>query len=220
MDLLLICRAESEALVQGLLEGGRGWPLTAAGREAAGRLALRLAREQRLTALYSSPTQEAWETATIVADAVGLSPQAEPELREVDRGVLAGRPLKEVCAEGTDPLPAGGDIFTPFPGGESYAEMHVRVVRTINRLVAAAGENTIAIVTHPGPIHAFLLAFLRYAIEQRTELQLRCAPASLHHLRRDLRGRKEIVCLNDTAHLAVGAHPATIRRLPYRTANN
>jgi len=213
MDLLLICRAESEAVAHGLLEGRRGWALTAAGREAAERLGRRLAREERVVALFGSTLAEAWETATILGLGLGLSPQPEPDLQEVDCGDLCGRPLAQVQARVAGLLYPGGDIFTPFPNGESYAEMHVRVVQTINRLIAAAGEDTIAVVTHPGPIQAYLLAFLRYAIEQRAELRLRCAPTSLHHLRRDPQGRKEIVCLNDTAHLAGPASPPTIERL-------
>lgn len=200
MDLLLICRAESEALVRGLVEGGHAWPLSARGREQAGRLAERLARFYRIGALYSSPAREAWETAEIIGRRLGLDVRPEEDLREVNCGRLAGRPLEEARKDFPALFPPGNDIFSPFPEGESYAEMHVRVVKAINRIVAASGEETVALVTHPGPIQAFLLAFLRYAIEQRSELALGCDPASLHHFRRDAEGRKEIVRLNDTAH--------------------
>ena len=165
MDLLLLCRAESEALAQGLVEGSQGWPLTAAGRQQADRLGARLARDYGVAALYSSPLEEARETAARVGEVLGIQPQDEPDLRGLDSGELAGRPLAEVRREVPILLPPSGDIFSPFPGGESYAEMHVRVVNAINQLVASAAGRTIAVVTNPRPIQAFLLAFLRYAIE-------------------------------------------------------
>ncbi len=204
MDLLLLCRAESQAVAQGRVEGGRGWPLTTAGLDQADRLGERLARDFELAALYASPLQEAWETALRIGALVGLSPQPEPGLRDVNSGELAGRSLDEVEQERRMLLPPSNDIFTPFPGGESYAEMHVRVVKSVNRLVGTAGGETIALVSHPRPIQAYLLAFLRYAIEQRVELCLCADPASLHHLRRGTHGRKEIVRLNDIGHLRSG----------------
>ncbi len=216
MDLLLICRAESEALVRGLVEGGLDWPLSARGREQADRLAERLSRFYRIGALYTSPAREGRETAEIIGRVLGRDVQPEEDLREVNPGRLGGRPLEEARREFLGLL-TGGDIFNPFPGGESYVEMHVRVVRALNRIVAASGEETVAVVTHPGPIHAFLLAFLRYAIEQRGELTLGCDPTSLHHFRRRADGRKAIIRLNDTAHLTAPAFQ-TIRRIGDRDA--
>ncbi len=201
MDLLLICRAESEAVVRGLIEGRRGWPLTARGQHQAERLGERLGHSLRPALLYSSPLQEAHETAERIARRLGLEVHLEPGLAEVDPGTLAGRPLAALTAEPAGLLPTTGEIFRPFPDGESFADMHIRAVGTINRLVERAGGRTVALVTHPGPIQAFWLAFLRYAIQQRDQLSLRCDPASLHHLRRDPGGRKEVVSLNDTAHL-------------------
>lgn len=196
MDLLLLCRAESEAVVAGLVEGGRGWSLTPEGERQAERLGARLAHADRIVALYTSPLEEAATTAERVGQAIGLLPVVLPDLREVDSGELAGRPRQAVRLDEVG-SPRSADIFTPFPGGEAYAEMHVRVVKAINALVQEAAGQTIAVVTHPGPIQAYLLAFLRYAIEQRSELRLCCDPASLHHLRRREDGRKEIVRLND-----------------------
>lgn len=196
MDLLLLCRAETAAVLQGLVEGGAGWPLTAAGRRQADLLGARLARGDAPQALYCGPSLEAQETAARVGSLVGLVPEVVPDLREVDGGELVGRPRGAHLG-----LPRSADIFAAFPGGESYAEMHVRVVRAVNALVNGAGGRPLAVVTHPGPIQAFLLAFLRYAIEQRAELRVCCEPASLHHLRRREDGRKELVRLNDTGHL-------------------
>jgi broad specificity phosphatase PhoE len=200
MDLVLLCRAESEAVTAGLVEGGRGWPLTPEGGRQADRLGVRLARDYRVTALYASSLEEAAATAARLGQVLGLAPIMLPDLREVDPGELAGRPRHEVRLE-AGARPRSADIFTSFPGGESYAAMHVRVVKSINTLVQEAAGRTIAVVTHPGPIQAYLLAFIRYAIEQRGELRLCCDPASLHHLRRREDGRKEIVRLNDTGHL-------------------
>jgi broad specificity phosphatase PhoE len=204
LDLLLLCRAESEAVAAGLVEGGRSWPLTLEGERQAERLGTHLAHDYRVVALYTSPLEEAAMTAERVGQAIGLTPVLLPDLCEVDTGELAGRPCEEMRLEAVL-SPRSADIFTPFPGGEAYAEMHVRVVKAVNALVQEAAGRTIAVVTHPGPIQAYLLAFLRYAIEQRSQLHLCCDPAALHHLRRQEDGRKEIVRLNDTGHLLVMA---------------
>ncbi len=197
MDLLLLCRAETEAVLGSLSEGGHGWPLTPAGRPQADRLGARLARDYALSALYCGPSQEAQETAARIGRLLRLTPQVVADLREVDSGELAGQPRTVLHGDPLGP-PRSTDIFTAFPGGESYAEMHVRVVKALNCLLQEAAGRAIAVVTHPGPIQAFVLAFLRYAIEQRAELRVCCEPASLHHLRRREDGRKEIARLNDT----------------------
>ncbi len=204
MDLLLLCRAQSEAVVRGLIEGGRGWPLTEAGRWQADRLGRRLAGSYHVDLLYSSPLQEAWETASCLGRWLQLEPQPAPDVGELDCGLLAGLALAQLQQRDTPVLsPPAGDIFTPFPDGESYTAMHLRVVKAVNGLVERAGDRTVAIVTHPGPIQSYWLAFLRYAIEQRAELNLRCDPASLHHIRRTAAGHKEVVRLNDIGHLLV-----------------
>lgn len=198
MDLLFVCRAEPEVPERGLLEGGQDWPLSRAGRHQSEFLGQRLAQDYAPAALYSSPLRAAWETARGIGLELGLSPQVVPDLRDLNCA-----PLPDQTGQPAGRTRPDRDIFAPFPGGESYVDMHVRVVKAVNRLVKDAGGGTIAVVTHPRPIQAFLLAFLRYAIEQRVELVLRCDPASLHHLRRSSDGGKEIVRLNDTAHLRV-----------------
>jgi broad specificity phosphatase PhoE len=206
MELLLLCRAESVAVAQELLEGRGGWPLSEAGREQASRLGKRLVRDYAVDSLYTSPLQAARETALSIGEALGLTPQEAADLQAQDSGDLAGEPLAQIGEDRPELLPPYRDIFSAFPGGESYVQMHLRVVNAINRLIEGNRENTIAIVTHPGPIQAFSLAFLRFSIGQRTELELACDAASLHHLHRGTDGRKRIVHLNDTAHLMDLSH--------------
>ena len=201
MELLLLCRAESVAVTQGLLEGRGGWPLSDAGREQALRLGQRLTRGFAVDCLYASPLQAARETALSIEKALGLTQSETAELQAQDTGELAGEPLAVVRQSLPKLLPPHQDIFSAFPGGESYVQMHLRVVNAINRLIEEHREHTVAVVTHPGPIQAFSLAFLRFSIGQRTELDLACDSASLHHLHSGTDGRKRIVRLNDTAHL-------------------
>jgi len=84
MDLLLICRAETKAVARGLIEGHRAWPLTDAGRRQALLLGERLAWERRVSTLFTSSLEEARETAGLVGQATGLSPETDPDLGEVD----------------------------------------------------------------------------------------------------------------------------------------
>ena len=47
-----------------------------------------------------------------------------------------------------------------FPGGESFAEMQVRIARRVGRLVAAHPGGTVVAVSHADPIKAAVAAAL------------------------------------------------------------
>ena len=94
------------------------------------------------------------ETAEIAATATGLEPVLDPGLREVDVGDWRGLTRDEVSRRDPDGYRRwlGGEAG--WNGGETYAEMHARVVAAVERLVAASAVGRIAVISHGGAVRA------------------------------------------------------------------
>jgi len=70
-------------------------PLSDDGLAQAAALSRRLA-EVRIDAMYSSPLQRAMQTANAIASAHGMTPQPNPDLREIAHGHWEGRSISDV----------------------------------------------------------------------------------------------------------------------------
>jgi broad specificity phosphatase PhoE len=150
--LVLVRHGESEGNAAGKLLGRGESPLTARGRADAAALAAVLGPVSRLV---TSPLGRARDT----AEALGLDVPAEVDPRwiEVDYGELEGQALGAVPAQvwvrwRADPA------FRP-PGGESLAEVGVRVREACDDLfaragVGARGDADVVVVSHVSPIKA------------------------------------------------------------------
>ena len=93
MKLYFARHGESEANVQRIhWNKPHGYGLTKKGREQAETLAADLGGIP-FAALYCSPILRAAQTAQIVGQRLGLTPQVVAELREVDCGILEGTPI-------------------------------------------------------------------------------------------------------------------------------
>lgn len=141
--LYLVRHGESEANVAGVLQGQTHGALTATGRDAAARLGRALASlslAERPTAIFTSDLRRAVETAEIIAEALGATPQLLPAAREWNVGVLDGLPaaalLEAIKRSG---LPAAE--FAP-PGGESLNQLQARAVGALANLAHEAAEGS------------------------------------------------------------------------------
>jgi ribonuclease H / adenosylcobalamin/alpha-ribazole phosphatase len=120
-----------------------------------------------------SPLRRARVTAEAVAAEHELVPIVVHDLREIDRGDVEGLAFGEYPDEVRSELLAR-PLSVRFPGGETYAELHARVLRALEEIVAARADGTVAVVSHAGPIRAALAAWLGIAgealfrIDQRT----------------------------------------------------
>ena len=121
--------------------------LTERGREEVRTTARKLARAG-IDAIYASPFLRTRETAELVADALGIPPQAvvyDDRLRELDFGELSGKPFSEFVAYRDTRAP---DFTESFPGGESYADVKRRFGSFIYDLESSVSGKRILIVTH------------------------------------------------------------------------
>ena len=124
------------------------------------------------------------------ANPQAVAPLVEPRLAEQDWGDWTGRArtavARETSAAGWDAAP---------PGGESPAQVLVRVRTWLDELAPAAGPDTWAAVTHMGVIRTILAAALRWNLEGSPPVRL--LPDRLHRVRRRGDGLLQLVGLNE-----------------------
>jgi broad specificity phosphatase PhoE len=138
---------------EGRWQGQGGPGLNETGRVQARALAMRLSALQ-VDALFTSDLSRARETAEVAAKATGLEAVLDAGLREVDVGDWRGLTREEVGRRD----PAGYRRWLAgeagWNGGETYDEMHDRVLAAVDRLVASAAVGRIAVISHGGGVRA------------------------------------------------------------------
>ncbi|MGQ9511126.1 MAG: histidine phosphatase family protein [Thermaceae bacterium] len=154
-ELWLIRHGETEWNVQKRFQGHLDVPLSPKGVGQAFRLAERLGRSRLpFDGLYSSDLRRAAETASLLAQALRLTLQTSPLLREIDVGELAGLDREEV-AERFPEFVAQASLDpwnTSRPKGESMAQVAQRFQAFLEELP----EGRHLVVTHGGVIRAAL----------------------------------------------------------------
>jgi len=196
-ELLLVRHGETESNRLRRFMGQSEVPMNSAGRQQAARVAARLQRG-RVDVLRSSDLGRALETARIIGDAVGLEPRPVAALRELDVGNAVGMnraELKSMCPE----LFGQNWMDTPFPGGESYAQMADRVGRFLRGLLANHGEQRLVVVTHGGTIRTAVAALTDIPLVQLIGLEVRNGSITLLSAASLTEVRLEV--FNDVAHL-------------------
>lgn len=157
--LLLVRHGETEWNRSGRWQGHADVPLSAVGREQARRLAARLAAEAApIHQIYASDLTRAFETATIIAEALGLPVHPLIELREMHVGSWSGLTSDEIKAR----FPEQWQLYTsngdgPRGGhGETMEALRVRLRKVVDQLIADHPGERLLVVTHGGSIRAVL----------------------------------------------------------------
>lgn len=131
-----------------------GLHLAEAGLAQADAVAERIGGLKQVDAVYASPLERARETAAPIGRARGLKVNVERGLTECDFGEWTGGELKELAKapewQTVQRFPSG----FRFPGGESFAEMQIRIVSALERLRAAHPGGVVVAVSHADPIKA------------------------------------------------------------------
>ncbi len=148
---------ESQPAVDGepfeLVDGHGDPALSPEGREQATRVCARLATE-RIDAIYVTTLRRTSETASELAELLGLTPIVEPDLREVYLGEWEGGQFRRRVAE-LDPIAVRmitEERWDVIPGAEPAAELAARVRRGIERIAAAHPDQRVAVFAHGGTI--------------------------------------------------------------------
>ena len=154
-----------------------GLHLSDEGRRQAEAAARRIAKLERVAAVYASPLERARETALAIAKARGLAVRIDRGLLELDIGAWTGSSLARVSRKPEGAQVQRYPIGCRFPDGEAFSEMQARVTGTLAALVARHRGGTIVAVSHADPIKAALAHALGMHLDHFQRLVI--APASI-----------------------------------------
>lgn len=198
--LILLRHGETEWNLTGRWQGqDANTLLTEAGRQQAHVVARRLSAYP-IQAIYSSDLARAFETAQIIGQAMGLEPLAESGLRESDIGAWTGLTWAEITARFPAEVAAmfaGQDVRRG--GGETYAELHSRLVAAVDAIVARHPGQTVLLVSHGAALRSLVAHVLGASLAQMHRIAIggntALSVVQLQH------GQLRLVSYNDTAHL-------------------
>ena len=197
---LLLRHGQTALSVERRFAGRGDIPLTDVGLEQAAAAAARLARRGHIDLVLTSPLLRARQTASAVADAVGVPLAEDVDLAETDFGSWEGLSFGEVMARWPDEMAAWmADADAAPPGGESFAAVAVRVDAALDRLVAAYQGQTVVVVSHVTPIKTIVCRALLAPTAALFRMHLDVA--SLCEAAWFADGPALLRSLNDTAHL-------------------
>ncbi len=145
--LILVRHGESEGNRERRFTITPSVPLTARGREQARAAGQRIAREFKPGLVIASPYARARETAEIIAAALSLALEIEPNLFERRFGSLAGESYDvETAALAFDPIARWA--WRPPGGGESFEDVRARIAPVLSRLARENPDREVVIVSH------------------------------------------------------------------------
>ncbi len=200
MYLLLIRHGETDWNSEGRMQGRIDLPLNARGVEQAEQLAERLAQEEHVDFLYTSPLSRARATAEIIARRYGMNPIPDVRLVERSIGKLEGMTLadfKQAYPELYRLWHESKDHFR-LPEGETRQECLDRIQSFLQTLRSQHDGARVALVTHGGTLSLMLAASIGLDLTKRFPFRFDNASLSKLDLSSVL---PRIDLLNDTCHL-------------------
>ena len=156
--ILLIRHGESSHNLGKIYTGQTDAPLSELGERQAEAVSRYVLEHYDVDVVCSSDLQRAVNTVRPLADALGLEVETYRGLRELDVGLWAGRSHKELMIL----FPENYQSFQAdmahgrCDGGESYAELYARAVRSIREIAAKYEGKTVAVASHGGAIRCIL----------------------------------------------------------------
>ncbi len=160
-QIILVRHGQSAAFIEGepftLVGGHSDPPLSPLGEWQAERVGERLAREP-IQAIYATTLCRTVQTATPLAQSLGLDIRVEHDLREVFLGSGEGGQFRVMAAEGHPAALAmhknleWGEI----PGGETNAEFGARTVPALQKIADAHADQLVAVFAHGGTIGSLI----------------------------------------------------------------
>jgi ribonuclease H / adenosylcobalamin/alpha-ribazole phosphatase len=197
---VLLRHGQTPMSVQKRYAGRSDVPLTDVGVQQAAAAAKRLA-SAGLGVIVTSPLLRAAQTAQEVAAVTGAAVVTDEGFRETDFGAWEGLTFAEVRERWPAEVTAWlADPEVAPPGGESFADVSLRVTAALHRVLAAREGQTVLIVSHVTPIKTLVTAALL------------APPAALYRMHLDVAALSEIDwyadgpavlrTFNDTGHLS------------------
>ncbi len=214
MGKILLVRHGNTIAPEGVFAGSIDNPLSELGKEQAGKLAERLAKEP-IDRCYASDKIRAIETAQSIIfarkpddnssykhDAIlGCNFVIAPELREIHHGRWEGRTKDEVIRDWPDEYAEWEKdpyLFSP-EGGEPAIQVVQRVVPFMRKIIQANHGKTALIVSHKATLRLIIAHFMGIPHRLYRELfELDQASLSILMFKNDQQGK--LMLYNDTSH--------------------
>jgi broad specificity phosphatase PhoE len=160
--ITVVRHGETEWNERRIIQGHTNSSLNETGREQARALAESL-RELGFDQIVTSDLDRAQETALIIGEVLGLTPQTDPLLRERSFGEFEGRPADDLSSDLTGiEESVYVDPDARPPGGESFRDVVARAQLFLERVAVEWPEGRLLVITHGGMVQA-----LRAASSQR-----------------------------------------------------
>jgi broad specificity phosphatase PhoE len=195
MEIVLV-RHALPVRIDSTPDGGPADPgLSDRGHEQARRLAQAL-RGDDISALYTSPSLRARQTAAPVEQALGLTAVVEPGIAEFDSADSSYVPVEELKAAGDPRWHAlmRGDLYSR---GVDPAQFRQRVVEAVERIVALHPGGRAVLFSHAGAINAAA----GHVLGQERTIWFPPAYCSITRIGAARDGRRGVVSLNETGHV-------------------
>ena len=173
--LHVIRHGRTEDNAAGRLLGRADPSLDELGARQAAAVAGSLARVDRIV---TSPLRRCVETAEAIAAVTGASIETDPRWIELDYGEFDRVGLSQVPAETWAAWQA--DVHFRPPGGETLAELALRVGTALEELTADAVDDEVVVVSHVSPIKATIAWALGVGID--ISWRSHVAVASMHRV--------------------------------------
>lgn len=197
MRLILVRHGESLGNAAGVLQGRLDFGLSVLGERQAELTAERLSTSGA-TRVLSSPLLRASTTAALIANALELELQLEPDLAEYDIGEGAGLTPAELRAKFPELASrrSVGERFL-FPGEEGRENFHTRLRAVLERLTAP--DHTTIAVAHGGVISA--VCHMIVGLDLHRPGVFMVGNCSLTEVTKDRANRLVLAKHNDVCHL-------------------
>jgi alpha-ribazole phosphatase len=196
--LLLIRHGTTKLHTNDRFWGKTDVPLSDIGIKQAEQLRKRLASEE-INSFFSSTLSRARSTAEIIAAGLKAKVVACDELCECNFGYVEGLTFKEIERLYPELAKELADWKTvSFPGGESLEQLNERVKTFLKRLENLKPKDTVAIVSHGGPLRLLICNLL--GIDTAHWQQIRIDRASLSIVETYPQAAI-LTLLNDVSHL-------------------
>ncbi len=165
MILYCVRHAESVYNGDGRIQGQADPPLSELGHRQAAALAVGLKKFPDVQAIFASPLQRAMQTATPIAEAIGLEIQNDDRLKELNAGIFQGKRWDEIVEQHPQEAVAWKSLEPDFviPGGESRRQLMHRG-RAVLEAIRGSGAQRAVVVAHGGLLTAALRALLEVPV--------------------------------------------------------
>ena len=162
MEIALIRPGSTDYDAQGRIQGTLDLPLSDIGEAEVRRIIGEL-RERELEAIYASPAQSAWQTASTIAEALGSRLKKLEKLHNLDHGLWQGMLIEEVKRKQPKVFrqwQEQPETVCP-PEGETLGQAQERVQTSLCKVVKKHKAGRIGLVV-PEPLASIVQSFLSH----------------------------------------------------------